>query len=239
MKESAHQPTRATIGEMVAHDIRTAAVFEKYGIDFCCGGKTTLEAACSEKGLDSAALLREIGEIHTTPVDRNLNYAAWALPFLADYIVNTHHAYLNENSARIAAYADKIAAVHGAHHPEVIEIAAVFRQINSDMTEHLRQEEELLFPAVERIDSARKAGAAVLEEDRDIIRAALATLDREHQTIGDAVHRIRHLSNDYALPAGVCTTYALTYRMLKEFEDDLHLHVHLENNILFPKAGRL
>jgi len=243
MNKSAHKLTTstaaATIGEIVAHDIRSAAIFEKHGIDFCCGGKIPLAKICAEKGLDSAALLREIAAINDTPVDRSRNYAEWALPFLADYIVNTHHAYLNANTAQIRTYADIIAAVHGAHHPEVIEIAAIFQQISSDMTDHLRHEEEVLFPAIARIEAARKAGAASDAADQEIIRAALVTLDQEHQAIGDAVHSIRHLSNTYALPAGVCTTYALTYRMLKEFEDDLHMHVHLENNILFPKAARL
>jgi regulator of cell morphogenesis and NO signaling len=243
MTESAHGlstfAAEATIGEIVAHDIRTAAIFEKHGIDFCCGGKIPLTEICREKGLDPAELLQEVAELINTPIDRNLNYAAWALPFLADYIINTHHAYLNENSAQIAAYADKIAAVHGAHHPEVIEIAAIFKKIDTDMTDHLRHEEEVLFPAIKRIDAARKAGTEPDAADRETIREALVTLDREHQAIGDAVHTIRHLSNAYALPADVCTTYALTYKMLKEFEDDLHRHVHLENNILFPKAGRM
>lgn len=243
MRASTHEQTtpapEATVGEIVANDIRTAAIFEKHGIDFCCGGKIPLSDICREKGLDPALLRQEIAQLNDTPVDRNRNYAAWPLPFLADYIVNTHHAYLNGNTAQIAAYAEKIAAVHGAHHPEVIEIAAIFRQIASDMTDHLRHEEEVLFPALARIDAARKAGTEPDVADRETIRAALVTLDREHQVIGDAVHSIRHLANGYALPGGVCATYALTYRMLKEFEDDLHMHVHLENNILFPKAGRL
>ena len=228
-----------TVGAIVADDIRTAGVFEKHGIDFCCGGRVPLAAICREKGLDLATLQQEIAEVKNTPVDRSRNYASWTLPFLADYIVNTHHAYLNENTAQIAAYADKIAGVHGAHHPEVIEIATIFAKIATDMAAHLREEEEVLFPAIKRIDAARKAGNTPEAQDVETIRSTLIRLDREHQEIGDAVHAIRHLAKGYAIPDDVCNTFAVTYQKLREFEDDLHKHVHLENNILFPKAARL
>jgi regulator of cell morphogenesis and NO signaling len=228
-----------TVGAIVAADFRTAKVFENHGIDFCCGGKITLTAICREKGLDPATLQNEIAEVRSAPVDRSHDYAAWALPFLADYIVNTHHAYLHENSAQIAAYAQKIAGVHGAHHPEVIEIAAIFAGIATDMAAHLREEEEVLFPAIKRINNAVAAGNPAEAPDLETIRASLAKLDHEHQEIGDAVHTIRHLANGYLIPDDVCNTFTVTYRMLKEFEDDLHTHVHLENNILFPKAARL
>ena len=230
--------SETTVGAIVADDYRSARVFEKYGIDFCCGGTISLAVICREKGLDPASLLQEIAGAKDTPIDRSRNYAAWALPFLADYIVNTHHAYLNENTAQIAVYADKIAGVHGSHHPEVVEIAAIFNRIAIDMAAHLREEEEVLFPALKRIDAARKTGATPEDSDAETIRASLGKLDQEHQEIGDAVHAIRRLANGYLIPTDVCNTFALTYRKLQEFEDDLHTHVHLENNILFPKAGR-
>lgn len=228
-----------TVGAIVAEDFRTAGVFESHGIDFCCGGKITLEAICLEKGINPDTLRQELAEVKNAPADRSHNYAAWALPFLADYIVNTHHEYLNGNTAQIAAYADKIAGVHGSRHPELIEIAAIFARIATDMAAHLREEEEVLFPAIKRIDTARKAGNTPEASDVETIRASLIKLDHEHQEIGDAVHTIRRLANGYAIPADVCNTFVVTYRKLKEFEDDLHTHVHLENNILFPKAARL
>lgn len=228
-----------TVGAIVADDFRTAGVFEKHGIDFCCGGKTPLAVICHEKEIDPATLLQEISEIKNTPVNRSHNYSAWALPFLADYIVNTHHAYLNENTAQIAAYTNKIAEVHGDHHPEVIKIAAIFAKIATDMAAHLREEEDVLFPAIKRMDAARKAGNTPEAADVETIGATLIRLDQEHQAIGDAVHSIRHLANGYAIPGNVCNTFAVTYHKLQEFEDDLHKHVHLENNILFPKAARM
>jgi regulator of cell morphogenesis and NO signaling len=228
-----------SVGEFVAEDYRTATVFERYGIDFCCGGKVPLSTACRDKGIDPATMLAEIEAARSEPLERSRNYAAWGLPFLADYIIETHHGYLNENTAQIAVYARKIAEVHGERHPEVIEITGIFDRIAADMAAHLREEEEVLFPAIKRIDAARKAGAPPEPEDAETLRASLAKLHEEHDAIGDAVHEIRDLSNRYAIPDDACTTFAVTYKKLKEFEDDLHKHVHLENNILFPKAARL
>jgi len=236
---SREQEGARTVGDFVAEDYRTAKVFEKHGIDFCCGGKVPLADACRERGIDPAAILREIGEAKSTPVARGENFAAWGLPFLSDYIVNTHHGYLRENTEQIAIYARKIAEVHGARHPEAVEIAAIFDKVAADMTVHLREEEEVLFPIIKRIDAARKEGTAPGTEDLETLKASLGKLNHEHDEIGDAVHEIRRLANGYTVPGDVCTTFALTYRMLKEFEDDLHKHVHLENNILFPKAGEL
>jgi regulator of cell morphogenesis and NO signaling len=228
-----------TVGELVAEDYRVAGVFEKYGIDFCCGGKVALSKTCREKGIDPAAVAREIETAKSSPAGREQNYGAWDLPFLADYIINTHHDYLRENAGQIAAYARKIAEVHGARHPEVVEIAAIFDRVAADMEGHLKEEEEVLFPAVRRIAAARKAGTPAEPEDLERIRASLEQLDREHQEIGDAVHAIRDLSDGYAVPGDACNTYLVTYRKLREFEDDLHKHVHLENNILFPRAAQL
>lgn len=230
---------KKTIGEFVAEDYRSAEVFEKYGIDFCCGGEVPLTAACREKGLDPQTLVREIEAAKSTPLARNEDYAAWDLPDLSDHIIRTHHAWLNENTAQIATYARKIAEVHGDRHPEVVEIAGIFDEIAADMTEHLREEEEVLFPAVKRLEEARRTGTTPREEDRATIRNSLETLHSDHQAIGDAVHTIRRLANNYTIPEDVCNTFVVTYRKLKEFEDDLHKHVHLENNILFPKAGQI
>jgi regulator of cell morphogenesis and NO signaling len=228
-----------TIGEIVADNYRTAKVFEKSGIDFCCGGKVKLAAACKAKGIDLATITSELEAVLSEPTERSQNYSSWALPFLADYIVNTHHVYLKENDGQIAAYARKIVTVHGANHPEVKQIATIFDKIVTDMAAHLKEEEEVLFPAIKRADAARLEGAAPDLKDREAIRVSLVKLHREHEEIGDAVHSIRHLAQGYAMPDDVCNTFMVTYQKLKEFEDDLHKHVHLENNILFPKAGEL
>jgi regulator of cell morphogenesis and NO signaling len=225
-----------TIGEIVADDYRTARVFEKQGIDFCCGGNVALAATCAQKGIDLAAITGELERVKSEPVERSQNYVSWEMPFLADYIINAHHTYLKENTGQIAAYTDKIAAVHGAHHPEVIEIATIFGKIADALSTHLREEEEAFFPAIKRADAARKAGTAPRAKDIETIKNSLVKLSHEHEEIGDAIHTIRHLAKEYAIPADVCNTFVVTYQKLEEFEDDLHKHVHLENNILFPKA---
>lgn len=228
-----------TIGEFVAEDYRTAQVFEEHGIDFCCGGKVSLAATCRERGIDANLLLEKLEQVKTAAGERAQNYAAWDLSFLADYIVNQHHGYLRETLGPLSAYARKIAEVHGPRHPEVVEIARIFDKLAADLTAHLREEEERFFPAVKRLEAAARNGRAPESGDVATLREILGQLGAEHEEVGEAVHTIRRLSGDYAVPADACNTFMLTYRMLKEFEDDLHKHVHLENNILFPKAEKL
>jgi regulator of cell morphogenesis and NO signaling len=228
-----------TVGEFVADNYRAAKVFEKHGIDFCCGGNVTLAEICTNKGIDFAAIEGEIEAVKSEPVEPSQNYASWEMPFLADYIINAHHSYIKENIGQIAAYAHKIAAVHGANHPEVIQIDIIFNKIAGDMATHLREEEEVFFPAIKRAYATRTAGAAPETKDIATIMNSLNKLSHEHVKIGDAMHTIRHLAKEYAIPDNVCNTFMVTYQKLKEFEDDLHKHVHLENNILFLKAAKL
>ncbi|HBA89198.1 MAG TPA: iron-sulfur cluster repair di-iron protein [Geobacter sp.] len=228
-----------TVGAVVARDYRSAAVFEKFGIDFCCGGNVTLEKACRDRGIDPKELQRELDRAAEHPLDRSQNYDAWELPFLADYIVNTHHSYLKENTQTIATYAHKIAQVHGAHHPEVITISEIFDTIAADMAVHLQNEEEQLFPTIRKLVAMKKEDATYDAKDVEKLKATLAVLNHEHDEIGAAMHEIRRLAKNYQIPEDVCNTFMVTYQKLSEFEDDLHKHVHLENNILFPKASKL
>ncbi len=229
-----------TIGEIVVEDYRLASIFGKYKIDFCCGGKVTLASICSEKNIDISAIIKELETAKSGHLEHSRNYGSWKLPFLIDYIMNTHHAYLKENTDKIAIYANKIAAVHSRHHPEVIEIAAIFNKIAIDMAAHLREEEEeeeeVFFPAVKRVDVNKDVPDA---KDITTIESSLSKLSHEHDEIGNAVHRIHHLSGEYAIPVDVCNTFVITYQKLNEFENDLHKHVHLENNILFKKTAQL
>lgn len=228
-----------TIGEFVAEDYRTAQVFENNGIDFCCGGQVTLADTCKKKGLDLAALVTKIEEVKNEPIKRSENYTAWSLAFLIDYIVNTHHEYLYKEMELIVAYTQKISEVHSGHHPELMEIARIFDKTAADMLIHLREEEETLFPAIKRMETAKKSGHLPTEKDRRTLNSSLEKLHLEHEEIGDATHRIRRLATDYKTPADACNTFVVTYNKLSEFEEDLHKHVHLENNILFLKAAQL
>lgn len=228
-----------TIGKIVAENYRISSIFDKHNIDFCCGGKIPLATLCASRGIDLAALVQEIAEAQKAPVGKSENYAGWSLTFLIDYIVNNHHSYVNENTKPLSAYTQKIAAVHGALHPEVVQIAALFDKLTIELTQHLKEEENEFFPAVKRAEAAVKENAKPDAKDLEIIKRSLAQLGREHEEVGDAIHRIRHLANEYEIPQGVCNTFVVTYQKLKEYEDDIHKHVHLENNILFLKAAQL
>lgn len=231
--------TKRTIGEIVAEDYRTAKVFEAQGIDFCCGGNITLQAVCQEKGINPALLEEELEAVKSEPVERSQNFSAWELSFLADYIVNVHHTYLKDNTDKVIAYTQKIATVHGVNHPETIEIASIFNKIAADLATHLREEEDIFFPALKRVDAHKKTSTIPAAIDIETIKESLKRLTDEHEEIGDAIHKINHLAGGYAIPDNICNTFVVTYRKLMEFEEDLHKHVHLENNILFPKALQL
>jgi regulator of cell morphogenesis and NO signaling len=228
-----------TVGEIVAEDYRAGQVFEQHGIDFCCGGNVTISVICRKKNIDPDVIRREIESIRNTSQEQKLDYATWDLSSLADYIVAIHHIYIKENMVRIATYCDKIAEVHGTNHPEVIEIDKIFAKIVPPLAKHLEYEEKLIFPAIKRLETLVEGAEKTESFDLETLREGLARLYREHEEVGDAIHRIRHLSRDFFIPGDACNTFVLTYRKLQEFEDDLHKHVHLENNILFPNTAKL
>lgn len=223
-----------TLGEIAVKDLRKAEVFKKYGIDFCCGGKKTVREVCSEKGLDFDEIEQELQQIDKAPVTRGVPYDDWPLDFLADYIINTHHSYVKKSLPDLLAYTNKIMQVHGHAHPELTEVSDLTKSIATELTEHMVDEETVLFPYVKELVKADKS--TVLNHDRI---ATIAEMEKEHDAVGRMLERIRLITNDYTLPADSCASYALTFKLLQEFEDDLFLHIHLENNILFPKMVKL
>jgi regulator of cell morphogenesis and NO signaling len=230
-------PTPATtVGDVVAGDYRTAAVFERHGIDFCCGGDVTLAAACADHRLDPSALARELEAAKGTPARQDADYASWTLTRLIDHIKAVHHAYLRANTAQNAAYARKIADVHGEHHPELARIAGAFDGMATELTAHLEEEEAVVFPAIKRAEAAGRTASAPGAQDAETIARGVRALVREHEQVGAALREIRNLAMGFGPPADACATYVLTYQRLRAFEADLHKHVHLENNILFPRA---
>lgn len=233
------QSAARTIGEIVSEDFRTARVFENHGIDFCCGGNTSLAAACKKEKIDVAEIIGDIEAVTREPLERALNYASWSLPFLADYINNVHHFYLKEHTGHLSAYGKKIATTHGERHPEFLEISRIFDNVTAELMIHMGKEDEVLFPAIKRAAESRKAGAIPEPKDRETIKNSILALRQEHEEIGDAFHTIRHLANDFACPSDACNTAEVTFQKLKEYEADLHKHVHLENNILFRRALEL
>ena len=221
------------IGEIVTRDIRTAALFKEAGIDFCCEGYKTFEVACKEKGIDPQLLKDKISALESEPVNELQNYKEWDLGFLCDYIVNTHHKFVLKSLPDLVFYTQKIANVHGANHPELKDVASLFEQINIELMQHLKNEEEVLFPAIKDSINSGSAGS------KSIISSEIERMKNEHEFAGGAMDKINELTHHYHLPEDGCNTYRLSLNLLEKFEDDLHIHVHLENNILYPKALQL
>lgn len=227
--------TAETLGQIAAKDLRKAQVFKKYGLDFCCGGKKTVRQACDEKGLDATRIEQELAQAGVQKDARALPYDEWSLGFLADYIVNTHHSYIKKNLPDIRTYALKVMRVHGSRHPELVSVYELVEQISAELTAHLATEEKVLFPYIKALALVGQGGR--LEEELPFTaESPIRRMEVEHETVGEALASIRRLTNDYSLPEDACASYSLLYRMLEEFEEDIHLHVHLENNLLFPKT---
>lgn len=230
------QANEETIGEMVTKDYRKAQVFKKFGIDFCCGGKKTVTEVCDKKGLDKALVLKELeslsGKVETGAND----YLKWDIGFLADYIKNTHHQYIKENTSFITELAIKVAKVHGAEHPELIDVANTFSAVANDLLLHLAKEEKVLFPAIKEIAVAKLNGSKLSVNEFGKISGPINLMESEHEQAGESLEGIRQLTNNFELPADACNSYTILFKKLEEYENDLHQHVHLENNILFPKA---
>jgi len=224
---------KAAIGDIVTNDFRAAALFKKAGLDFCCGGKKSLGEACAEKNLPVDSLVAEIRELENLPADKTHNFREWAPSFLADYIVNTHHKYVLKTLPDLVFYTAKIAAVHGDRHTELREVASLFAKINEELLQHLGNEEKVLFPALKRV---QESGS---EDDKAVIISEISRMTGEHEFAGGAMDKINEMTRGYLVPGDACNTYAVTMKLLGEFEDDLHIHVHLENNILYPAALEL
>ncbi len=225
-----------TLGQIAAKDLRKAQVFKKYGLDFCCGGKKTVKEACAEKGLDVTKVQKELQQADTLPSARPIPYDDWSLDFLSDYIVNTHHTYVRKTLPDIRAYAEKVMKVHGKQHPELVRIHQLVEEIYAELFAHLVKEEKVLFPYVKELVVAKDRSQLLQTAHLGSVQNPINMMEMEHEVVGENLEEIRRLSNNYDLPEDACASYSLLYRMLDEFEEDLHLHIHLENNILFPKA---
>jgi len=229
----------STIGELVSKDFRRAEVFKKFGLDFCCGGKMTLTEACKEKGIDVVHVEKELKASQEKPAAPWQDYNSWELGFLADYILNTHHKYVVAAIPVIQEYTKKVAQVHGENHPEAVEIAKDFQVVADELISHMAKEEMMLFPYIKQLADAKKSGLSMEPSPFGTIANPIRMMEMEHEAVGNVMENIKRLSSNYTPPVDACTTFRLAYAKLKEFEDDLHQHIHLENNILFLKAVAL
>jgi regulator of cell morphogenesis and NO signaling len=225
-----------TIGEIVAKDYRKAQVFKNMGIDFCCGGKKTIAEVCEKKGINPKEVERQLESIKGENSNSETDFQNWDLGFLSDYIINTHHRYVRENTAFILELAQKVARVHGERHPELIQVAALFSRIGNDLTLHMIKEEKILFPFIKELAQVYNTGGMLPSADFGKISIPIQVMESEHEQVGGDFETIRGLTTNYQLPLDACTSYTILFKKLEEYENDLHRHVHLENNILFPKA---
>ena len=228
-----------TLAQIVTKDMRKAEVFKKYGLDFCCNGHLTMREACAAKGLDVVRIEQELREADKVQTSTALPYNDWNIDFLADFIVNTHHGFLRKNLPEIGKYAAKVAQVHGQQHPELHEVNELTQEVIAEFTAHLPEEEDKLFPYIKLLVAAKNAGKALPTSTMGRFKDQLDTLVKEHVSVGGKLDRINELTSGYNVPSDGCASYTLLFRLLHELEDDTHVHIHLENNILFPKAEEL
>lgn len=228
-----------TIGEYVAKDFRTAALFSKYGIDFCCNGNRSIEEACQKKAVTADVLLQEIETVLSSKSDSGIDYNAWSIDLLADYIEKTHHRYVSEKTPILLQFLDKLSRVHGAKHPELLLINELFKGCSGELAQHMKKEELILFPFIKKMVHATLSDELIELPHFETIQNPIAMMMHEHDAEGVRFRKIAELTNNYTPPADGCNTYKVTFAMLEEFEQDLHKHIHLENNILFPKAAKL
>lgn len=233
------QMTTMTIKDIVTKNFQTAAVFEKYSLDFCCRGGKTIGEACTEKGIAAHTVIDDLVKIEGIRQTVNDAYSSLPLNELIEHIVTTHHAYVRQMIPVIYTHTQKVKKVHGAHHPEVVEIADHFETVAVDLQQHMLKEEQMLFPYILSLFQAQTTGTRNVPSPFGSVNNPIRMMEREHQAAGDEMYEIRSLSTGYVPPQDACTTFKVSYQELQEFEKDLHQHVHLENNILFPKAVQL
>jgi regulator of cell morphogenesis and NO signaling len=221
-----------TVAEIVTLNIKSADVFKKHGIDFCCGGDISLSEACEVKGIKVSVVEKELKKLMVR-AKKGHDFDNWKLDFLIDFIENTHHTYVKNNVELVVEYTEKVAEVHGDTHPEVIQINALTKSLVAELVPHLQKEEHILFPMIKQLLGIKSRGEKVSSLG---VQSPIRVMHMEHENAGEIILEIARLSNNFKAPEGACNTFLAMYAKLKEFQDDLFQHIHLENNILFPKA---
>ena len=227
-----------TVADVVTENIKAAHVFKKYGIDFCCGGGVSIKKACEKAEIDPVLVETEILNLENIK-DRALDFNSWKLDFLTDHIINVHHGYVEESSPLLLQYSQRVNHVHGHHYTELAEIESLVKQVVQELAAHMKKEELILFPFIKKLVKAEREGTEVPPIHFGTVENPIKMMEAEHEEAGEILRKIAKLSNNFTPPQGACNTYKAFYSKLEEFEQDLHQHVHLENNILFPKALKL
>lgn len=227
-----------TVRELALEIPAATRVFEKLGIDYCCGGNRSLEDACRTASLPMDEVLDslEMAEQSARAVEKDRNWPTELLADLIAHITSTHHKYTREEIARLGPLFDKVCSVHGNNHPELAQIRASFQGLAQELTMHMMKEEMVLFPYIERMEESVIQKEPVLPPPFGSVQNPISMMEHEHDSAGIALRSMRDASNGYAAPPDACISYLTLYKALAAFEADLHQHIHLENNILFPRA---
>ncbi len=230
--------TEKTVRELAVENPHATRVFEQFGIDYCCGGARTLSSACAEKGVLVEEVRNAISNGISAEVERQSaqDWTQRELSVLIDHITATHHVYVRQETVRIQQLLAKVAGKHGAKHPEVIRVQGVFSALSAELTSHLMKEENVLFPYIVQLEKATAAGLPKPRPMFGSVKSPIHMMELEHASAGEALRSLREDSNNYTAPDDACATFQASYMALQAFEADLHQHIHLENNILFPKA---
>jgi regulator of cell morphogenesis and NO signaling len=221
------------VGEIVTHFPKAADIFKEYRIDFCCGGDRILKDVLKQEGLEETLVLRQINTLYEELKDVSRSDRDWrqeSSSQLIDHVVNTHHAYLQVELPRISELTAKILRVHGSHHPELGNVFRLFHNLKMELEQHLIKEEEIEFPLIKEYEKNPS------EETRQKVLTIMRELETEHEGAGDLLKELRKVTQDFKVPEDACYTYRITYQKLQELENDTFQHVHLENNILFPRS---
>lgn len=230
--------TTKTVGELAVENPEATRIFEEFGIDYCCGGNQSLEQACGrvkvpiDLVLDRLEMAEETARVTRQVRDWNCE----PLSELIAHIKNTHHKFTREETTRLTALLQKVCSVHGKNHPELFEIREIFKDLTHELTTHMIKEEMVLFPYIERMEEAVIQNEAVLPAPFGTVQNPVAMMVHEHDSAGKALRVMRKASSDFTAPTDACVSYQTLYQALAAFEVDLHQHIHLENNILFPRA---
>jgi len=224
-----------SLAQIVNNNHRAASVFEKYHLDFCCNGKRTLEQACAESELKVEEVLSELGKSGQSSSSIPADYNSLSLSQLIDYIITTHHSFVKKEMPVILGYLERVDFKHGDRNPEMKKVLELFAAVKEEMEHHMQKEELVLFPRIKEIERLLAEGKEIVINST-YLRSPINMMEQEHDHAGTMLAEIRKLTLDYNPPIDACTTYRLSHATLQAFELDLHQHVHLENNILFPKA---
>ncbi len=224
-----------TVAQIASRYPATTRVFERHGIDFCCSGDRPLDELCRERALPLAQLVEELEAAAASGLGEERDWTAAPLGELVEHILAAYHAPLREELPRLERWAEKVRQVHGERFPDVVPpMVEVFHELKNELEAHMRKEEVVLFPGIVALEQARRQGWSA--DAADSLAQPIAVMRHEHDEAAEALRTLRQLSGNYSLPEGACATFAALYRGLAELEQALHRHIHLENNVLFPRA---